>query len=489
MTLKFQISLVLCALLLPASVNGEEVVYYDDGAITGLPGEEPFVLDARSWPNPGSLDYSFVNFTPDMPALEVETAMAIAFASWAGACPNLAFSKVGDNLAPFADPTATPPSPPGAGDIRIQFGAGAHGDGFAFDGPGGVLAHAFFPPPTLGTGSGDSHFDEDETWALAGAAGGGQPRDLPTVATHEFGHALGLRHEPVIDAIMNPVYNGPRGLSADDIAGIRAKYCPAAVPSTIPIDLVYLIDITGSMGDDLPNIQAAIGVMLTAITASFTNVRLGLATHQDFPIAPYGSAGDVPWALDDPLGTPSAVIEASVGALVASGGNDFPESQYHAIKETLDNMNFIAGRLPVIILMTDADFHDSDVEVGYPGPGRIATLATIAAESAVVFTMISQNPPDLDGIDQNGYALAGGGDLEYLEVEAQELADLTGGAVFFVGTSSSLASQAMIGIAATLSVNAEQPVPALSPLGLLSLGTVLLGAAFFVIRRRVGATS
>ena len=43
------------------------------------------------------------------------------------------------------------------------FGRYSHGDAFPFDGPGFVLAHAYYPYE-LGTFGGDIHFDEDEDW-------------------------------------------------------------------------------------------------------------------------------------------------------------------------------------------------------------------------------------------------------------------------------------------------------------------------------------
>lgn len=89
-----------------------------------------------------------------------------------------------------------------------------------FDGPFGVLAHAFFPPPNSGALAGDVHFDDDEAWRVNGFN-----FDVETVALHEIGHSLGLLHSNVAGSVMEAVYTGlRRNLTGDDIDGIRSIY-------------------------------------------------------------------------------------------------------------------------------------------------------------------------------------------------------------------------------------------------------------------------
>ncbi|XP_054013663.1 matrix metalloproteinase-14 isoform X4 [Hylaeus anthracinus] len=102
--------------------------------------------------------------------------------------------------------------------IEIRFEKGEHGDGDPFDGPGGTLAHAYFP-----VYGGDAHFDDAEQWTIDSYRG----TNLFQVAAHEFGHSLGLSHSDVKTALMAPFYRGYEPyfrLDDDDIQGIQALY-------------------------------------------------------------------------------------------------------------------------------------------------------------------------------------------------------------------------------------------------------------------------
>ncbi|KAE8627638.1 hypothetical protein XENTR_v10007079 [Xenopus tropicalis] len=168
----------------------------------------PDVAEFRQFPGrqrwtKTQLTYRIVNYTPDLPRSMVDEAIRLAFKVWSDVTP-LKFTRISSRRA----------------DIMIQFGARSHGDFIPFDGPNGVLAHAFAPGSGIG---GDAHFDEDERWTSTSAG-----FNLFLVAAHEFGHSLGLDHSRDPRALMFPSYRymNTRNfrLPQDDVNGIQSIY-------------------------------------------------------------------------------------------------------------------------------------------------------------------------------------------------------------------------------------------------------------------------
>ncbi|XP_023253603.1 stromelysin-3-like [Seriola lalandi dorsalis] len=162
-----------------------------------------FALFGGRWEKT-DLTYKIMRFPWQMSEDKVRRVFQEAFGVWSAVTP-LRFREVTTEKA----------------DIIIDFDRYWHGDSLPFDGPGGILAHAFFPRTHR---EGEVHFDYDEQWTLGNDVG----TDLLQVAAHEFGHVLGLQHSLEPDAVMCPFYSDsyPLQLSEDDKRGIQYLYGP-----------------------------------------------------------------------------------------------------------------------------------------------------------------------------------------------------------------------------------------------------------------------
>ncbi|PNJ24945.1 MMP26 isoform 2 [Pongo abelii] len=170
----------------------------------GVPdGSDTSISPGRCKWNKHTLTYRIINYPHDMKPSTVKDSIYNAVSIWSNVTP-LIFQQVQNEDA----------------DIKISFWQWAHEDGWPFDGPGGILGHAFLP----NSGNpGVVHFDKNEHWSASDTG-----YNLFLVATHEIGHSLGLQHSGNRSSIMYPTYwyHDPRTfqLSADDIQRIQHLY-------------------------------------------------------------------------------------------------------------------------------------------------------------------------------------------------------------------------------------------------------------------------
>lgn len=117
----------------------------------------------------------------------------------------------------------------------------------------------------------------------------------------------------------------------------------AAGTTSALIDVMFLVDTTGSMGDEIAEAQARAAAVLTTLSG-FGDFQSGVAFYHD-------SAGV---GILNNLTSDDAVSIASVNTLSASGGGDFPEKTYEAIVEVSENAAWRTGSNRYIIVLGDA---------------------------------------------------------------------------------------------------------------------------------------
>ncbi len=138
------------------------------------------------------------------------------------------------------------------------------------------------------------------------------------------------------------------------------------------LDLIFLIDTTGSMGDDIANVKASASEIVEAIDSKGYDYRIAIADYRDYPVAPYGGWLDYPYHLDLPFSNDKNDIINAINGLTLGWGGDWQESVYSGLVaamkdpckeipcESSANYGWREGVNKAIILIGDAPPHDKD---------------------------------------------------------------------------------------------------------------------------------
>lgn len=189
-------------------------------------------------------------------------------------------------------------------------------------------------------------------------------------------------------------------------------------------DLIFTIDVTGSMYDDIDAVKAAASDLVNAIDLAAQDYRVAVVSYRDFPVSPYGDPGDWTFQAVVPFTQNKPAILAGINSLAVGGGNDWPESVYSAMMGSIDATALGGWRNGVrksIILMGDAPGHDPEPFTGY----TIAdvTLAAFLADPVQIY------PVAIAGFDSTVYD------------QFRRMAEDSNGAYFFASNASQVVGQ------------------------------------------------
>jgi hypothetical protein len=173
-------------------------------------------------------------------------------------------------------------------------------------------------------------------------------------------------------------------------------------------DVLFVVDRTGSMSEEIDNIRQSLrSVIVPGLIRAIPDLNLGLVTYGDFPVEPYGSVEDRPFALERPMGREYTALQGALGAVRAQGGGDISEAMVEALYQVATGEGLRAGRTgrpfwidpaggcrvpgigyacvrpratPILVVVTDAPTHNG------PGGAEPYAAANFAPTAALPHT-------------------------------------------------------------------------------------------------------
>jgi len=157
----------------------------------------------------------------------------------------------------------------------------------------------------------------------------------------------------------------------DVIKGTKTITITKSIPKA---DIFFVFDLTGSMKDELTQVQQNAVAVMNDLDTLISDARYGVISFQDYNkvysscdySATYGQSTDYPYSLDQNLTDDKTSIQTAIDGLTIGSGYDGPESYARALYETTSDplINYRSDSKKIIIVFGDNIPHDCNIFEG-----------------------------------------------------------------------------------------------------------------------------
>lgn len=129
------------------------------------------------------------------------------------------------------------------------------------------------------------------------------------------------------------------------------------VPCTVSdqLDIAFVVDATGSMGDEINYLKLDLENVITMIAEDNKNINLRMASVF------YRDKGDEYITVESPFSTNTELVKSFIKSNEAGGGGDYPEAADEALMAALQNLNWsTSARARILFWVLDAPPHKAE---------------------------------------------------------------------------------------------------------------------------------
>ncbi len=150
------------------------------------------------------------------------------------------------------------------------------------------------------------------------------------------------------------------------------------------IDVVFVVDTTGSMGDDISRVKSDINTYLNTLQSNAIDYRVALVDYRDFA-SRTGSKNDYAYNVCLDFTNDAKSIRSAVSALSLGYGGDASETVYSALVDGLKSLSWRDDAGKAAIVMGDAGALDPEPFTGYTLSSTAEVLKNDFSSPVAVF--------------------------------------------------------------------------------------------------------